>query len=87
VVAVALEVEQFRLSPARKKGDDEGALPHYLGAAKRKVPMHEDLKAWVGVPDLWDLARGGSLLRGSLSHPGEEGVGSRGHPIDEGNSH
>jgi hypothetical protein len=66
VVAVALEIEQFRLSPARKKGDDEVALSHYLGAAQGKVPMHEDLRDWIGVPDLWDLAGGGLFSKDPL---------------------
>jgi hypothetical protein len=54
------------LSPAGKKGDDEGALPHYLGAAQEKSLMHEDLKDWIGVPDLWDLAREGLFSKDPL---------------------
>jgi hypothetical protein len=47
--------------------------------------MHENLKEWVGVPDLWYLVRG-SLFERPLAHPGDEGVGFCGHPIDEGDS-
>jgi hypothetical protein len=48
---VALEVEELQEASTGKDSQNKGALPHELGVAHGKAPLHEDDQDWGWDPD------------------------------------
>jgi hypothetical protein len=46
VFADALEGEELGESSSGSYGQNEGTLPHELGAAQRKGPVHKEIHDW-----------------------------------------
>jgi hypothetical protein len=63
VFADALEGEELGESSSGSYGRNEGALPHELGAAQSKGPMHKEIHDWAGSQTEATLQMGGLLVK------------------------